>query len=110
MTAIPDVQRAWIAVRRGKPVKALVLQEEWPVLKKLKDGEILVKVEAAALNPVWVSSRISDLYCLKDTCRGWKMMRVLPNVLARRPHIAEHDFSGVVVDANGTNLNYGDDV
>lgn len=38
------------------------------------------------------------------------MMRVLPNVLARRPHIAEHDFSGVVVDANGTNLNYGDDV
>lgn len=52
MTAIPDVQRAWIAVRRGKPVKALVLQEEWPVLKKLKDGEILVKVEAAALNPV----------------------------------------------------------
>lgn len=36
------------------------------------------------------------------------MMRVLPNVLARRPHIAEHDFSGVVVDANGTNLNYGD--
>lgn len=38
------------------------------------------------------------------------MMRVVPNIIAGRPHVAEHDFSGVVVDANGTNLNTGDSV
>ena len=52
MTAIPDVQRARVTVRRGKPVDSLVLQEEWPVTKKLKDGGDLVKIEAATLNPV----------------------------------------------------------
>ena len=38
------------------------------------------------------------------------MMRVVPYIIAGRPHVAEHDFSGVVVDANGTNLNTGDSV
>ncbi len=52
MTTIPDVQRAWVTVRRGKPVDSLVFQEERPITRKLKDGEILVKMEAAALNPV----------------------------------------------------------
>ncbi len=52
MSSIPDFQRAWTAVRRGKPANALVLEEAWPVSKELKEGEILVKVQAAALNPV----------------------------------------------------------
>ena len=51
-TAIPDVQSAWVNVARGTPDKALAFKEDWPVSKNLSDGEVLVKVHAAALNPV----------------------------------------------------------
>lgn len=37
-------------------------------------------------------------------------MKLLPNLFAKRPHIAEHDFSGVIVDSNGTEFSNGDDV
>lgn len=37
-------------------------------------------------------------------------MGMLPNFAAKRPHVAEHDFSGVVVDANGTDLKNGEEV
>lgn len=50
MTSIPDTQRSWTVVQRGKPAQALALQD-WPVDKKLTKGEILVRVQAAALNP-----------------------------------------------------------
>ena len=53
-TAIPDVQSAWVAISRGSPDKALSFEESWPVSKDLSDGEVLVKVQAAALNPVYV--------------------------------------------------------
>ena len=42
--------------------------------------------------------------------RGYKMMGLMPNFIARRPHVAEHDFAGVVVDANGTALQNGQEV
>ncbi|PPQ72092.1 hypothetical protein CVT24_008379 [Panaeolus cyanescens] len=89
---IPDVQKAWVVVRSGKPAKAVVLKADWPVPKQLKQGEVLVKIQAAAFNPV-----------------GWKMMK-LPNIFSKRPHVAEHDISGVVVDANGTSFSEGDNV
>jgi len=42
---------------------------------------------------------------------GYKLMKVAPNWLAKRPYIAEHDLSGVVVDANGCEeLKFGDEV
>ncbi|KAF8188383.1 hypothetical protein BJ912DRAFT_1107585 [Pholiota molesta] len=90
MTTIPDVQRAWIAVRRGKPADAIVLKEDWPVPKQLEEGEVLVQVQAGAFNPI-----------------GWKVMKTLPKFLGNRPHILENDFSGVVVNANGSNFNKG---
>ena len=34
-------------------------------------------------------------------------MGLLPNVLARRPHAAEHDFTGLIVDSNGSDLENG---
>ena len=37
-------------------------------------------------------------------------MGMLPNFIAKRPHVAEHDFAGVVVDANGTDLQNGQEV
>jgi hypothetical protein len=37
-------------------------------------------------------------------------MKLLPNLFAKRPHIAEHDFSGVIVNSNGTEFSNGDAV
>lgn len=49
---IPTTQKAWHVVRRGSPAQALKLEAHAPVPSKLEPGEILVRVEAAALNPV----------------------------------------------------------
>lgn len=37
-------------------------------------------------------------------------MGMLPNFIAKRPHVAEYDFAGVVVDANGTEFHEGQEV
>ena len=50
--AVPDKQKAWVIVKRGKPQDALVFDENAPVPSDLGEGEILIKVQAAALNPV----------------------------------------------------------
>ncbi|XP_006458527.1 hypothetical protein AGABI2DRAFT_190805 [Agaricus bisporus var. bisporus H97] len=89
----PDVQKAWLVVRQGRPERALKLDINRPVPKRLRPGEVLVRTQAAALNPV-----------------GWKLMKLLPSFLARRPHIAEHDFAGVIVDSNRTDFKDGDEV
>jgi NADPH:quinone reductase-like Zn-dependent oxidoreductase len=51
---IPKIQRAWRTVKRGKPSESLVFQTD-AVVPTLSPGEVLVKVQAAALNPVWVA-------------------------------------------------------
>lgn len=38
------------------------------------------------------------------------MMKLLPNMIARRPHVAEHDFTGIVADSNGHDLKNGEPV
>lgn len=56
MTAnLPSVQQAWRIIRKGAPAKALILDLDFPVPTKIPAGEILVKVQAAALNPVYVT-------------------------------------------------------
>lgn len=54
-TAKKALQRAWIVERRGRPSQALKLRADWEVPTKLNAGEVLVKVQAAALNPVYAS-------------------------------------------------------
>lgn len=49
---IPDTQKAWLVTRQGKPAQSLKLVPDWPVPKKLRPGEVLVRVQAGALNPV----------------------------------------------------------
>lgn len=49
--ALPSTQKAWRATRSGKPADVLALVDV-PVPATLKKGEVLVKVQAAALNPV----------------------------------------------------------
>ncbi len=64
---IPATQKSWRAVRAGEPEKALALSDNTPVPSKLKKGEILVKVQAAALNPVYVHICVGEvLYALGD--------------------------------------------
>lgn len=51
-TQIPQTQKAWRVVAQGPPSKALRLDKELPVPTQLDKGNVLVKVQAAALNPV----------------------------------------------------------
>ena len=53
-TALPSVQTVWKIVRKGDPAKALVKEENAPVPNKIPEGCVLVKVQAASLNPVYV--------------------------------------------------------
>ncbi|KAF8319775.1 NAD(P)-binding protein [Clavulina sp. PMI_390] len=93
MSDIPQMQSAWRIHRAGAPRDPGVLSlDQVPVPKPLK-GQALVKVEAAALNPVM-----------------HKLVFRLPWPLIKRPKIVESDFTGTVVDANGTNFKNGDRV
>jgi len=82
----------WKIVRRGDAAKALIKQENAPVPKEIPEGYVLVKMQAASLNPV-----------------GSKIMRLVPNSFFKR--IAEFDFAGEVIDPNGsTQFQIGDQV
>lgn len=50
--SIPSTQKAWRVLRQGKPADVLELQDDVPVVSDLTDGEVLVKIKSAALNPV----------------------------------------------------------
>ncbi|TFY53735.1 hypothetical protein EVJ58_g9286 [Rhodofomes roseus] len=91
--SIPETQHAWRVVGKGEPSKVLRLDKDVPVPKKLDKGEVLVKVQAAALNPV-----------------AYKLMKTAPNFIAKRPYVPEHDVAGIIVDANGTGFKEGDQV
>ncbi|KAF9790683.1 hypothetical protein BJ322DRAFT_1135184 [Thelephora terrestris] len=80
--SLPPVQTVWRIVRSGDPAKALVKDENAPVPKKIPKGYVLVKIQAASLNPV-----------------GFKLMQLAPNSFLQR--VAENDFAGEVVDPNG---------
>ncbi len=51
-TMTPQTQQAWIVERQGLPKDALRLHTDWPVPDKPEKGEVLVKVQAVALNPL----------------------------------------------------------
>jgi hypothetical protein len=53
---IPSVRKAWRVISRGTPYEALALEPNLPVPSQLKQGDVLIKVQAAALNPAYVSS------------------------------------------------------
>ncbi|KAJ8482337.1 hypothetical protein ONZ45_g14989 [Pleurotus djamor] len=90
---IPTVQRAWLEVARGHPSVALRLKTDWPVPTDIKKDHVLVKIQAAGLNPV-----------------DYKLLKLAPNFAVGRPLPAGRDFAGVVVNGNGTEFKEGDEV
>lgn len=48
---VPKIQKAWRVMRQGKPQDALEFQSNVPVISP-GEGEVLVKIKSAALNPV----------------------------------------------------------
>lgn len=59
--SIPEIQQAWRVAAKGVPSKVLRYDKNVPVPKKLATGEVLVKVQAAALNPVYDNLRFPRL-------------------------------------------------
>ncbi|CAL1704181.1 unnamed protein product [Somion occarium] len=92
-TSVPQTQKAWLAIRRGEPSYALRLDNNVPVSSKLENGEVLVKVQAAALNPV-----------------DHKKLKLLPTVFSGRPHVISHDFAGIVLASSDSKIKQGDEV
>lgn len=78
---VPTTQKAWLVTRNGEPNEALTLKTDYPVPSQVKSGNILVKVDYAALNP-------ADL----------NFMANLPNWIPfRRNPTVGLDFAGQVV-------------
>ncbi|KAJ7135902.1 NAD(P)-binding protein, partial [Mycena epipterygia] len=84
---------AWFVVRRGHPAEVLQLKAGLPIPTKVPPGNVLVKVQATALNPV-----------------GYKLMGAVPNFLGGRPRIVEQDVAGIVVNPNDSEFSVGDKV
>ncbi|TBU45082.1 NAD(P)-binding protein [Dichomitus squalens] len=89
--SIPATQKSWRVTGSGDIDKVLKFGDV-PV-PKLKKGYVLVKVQAAALNPV-----------------GHKVLKLLPGFIARRAKAHEFEIAGVVVDANGTEFKEGGEI
>lgn len=80
-SSMPQSAIAWQYDRKGKITETL--QKREIKLRALKAGEVLIKVHAAALNPV-----------------DWKMAQLLPGLIAKLPRIAAADFAGEVIFVN----------
>ena len=102
ITSLPSVLTVWKIARRGDPAKALVKDQNGPVPTKIPKGYVLVKIQAASLNPVYVpaTTPFAKFPSLSHLLRrGSKLMQLVPNSFFKR--IPEYDFAGEVVDANG---------
>ncbi len=109
---IPEKQKAWLVTAKGAPAQVLKLDSNVTVPSKLATGDVLVKVHAAALNPVYVVFLPDSMVFarLNLEFRSYKLMKIVPKWMGKRPYVAEMDFSGVIVDANGTDLSNGQEV
>ncbi|KAH7108461.1 hypothetical protein BKA62DRAFT_682265 [Auriculariales sp. MPI-PUGE-AT-0066] len=93
MSVLPSTQSVWRSARKGKPADALDFDENAPVSSNLADGEILVKVDAAALNPA-----------------THKFMGLPGFLYPGRGHVAESDLAGTVVLSKSTKHPVGERV
>ncbi|KAF7295967.1 Quinone oxidoreductase [Mycena kentingensis (nom. inval.)] len=90
---MPSTYSGWVATTKGAPAEAVHLKTDLTLPAKIPKDHVVVKVLAAALNPV-----------------GYKLLRSMPNFMMGRPHVMEQDVAGVIVDPNGTSFKAGDKV
>ncbi|KAJ7151182.1 NAD(P)-binding protein [Mycena filopes] len=84
----------WFVTQRGHPSKVLQLRTGLEIPTKIAKGHVLVKVQAAALNPV-----------------GHKLMAIFPNfVFGGSNRVPELDVAGIIADSNGSHFQTGDRV
>lgn len=87
--------KAWVFRAGGKPSAVLRLEQDYP--RPIPKGkQLIIKVHAAALNPV-----------------GWKSMSTFPlSTLHKKPSVPESDFAGTVAGGalDGTGFSIGDEV
>ncbi|KAH6919008.1 quinone oxidoreductase [Coprinopsis sp. MPI-PUGE-AT-0042] len=92
-TSIPDTQKAWLQVGQGTPQNAMQMKTDWPVTKNVPPDKVLIRVQAAALNPV-----------------DHKTLATMPNFIANRPRVNGSDFAGYIVDPGDSDFKAGDPV
>lgn len=81
---IPDKQKAWLVTGKGEPAQVLRFDQGAPVPSKLAPGEVLIKVQAAALNPVYAVSLLFSFESLDVLKTSIKRIQVH----GARPHMA----------------------
>lgn len=94
MSEIPKTFKAWQYATSGRPEQVLKLVDNCS-LPVIAGFPIIVKVKAAALNPV-----------------GYKVMSEMPSLAVKHPGVPEQDYAGTVAggDLTGTDLKIGDEV
>lgn len=81
MTSIPNQCKAITYSKRGDPKDVLQYEDTFQVPKVLRKDTVLVKIEAAGINPV-----------------DWKTMKMFPSLWGKK--IAAKDYAGTVVKAH----------
>ena len=56
---VSETQKVWLQVTKGTPQNGMQLRTDWRVPKVVPPGKVLVKIQAAALNPVYLSSVVA---------------------------------------------------
>ena len=69
------------------------LRKDWPVPKSVPSGMVMVRIQAAALNPI-----------------DHKTLASMPDFIANRPRVNGCDFAGYVVDPSDSDFKVGDPV
>ncbi|CAO1626532.1 unnamed protein product [Parajaminaea phylloscopi] len=90
--AAPRVCRAYTYSKPGPPSQVLRLEAEHTVPRPGPD-ELLIKVRAAALNPV-----------------DWKLMGLVPRLVGKNPAVTGCDYSGTVLESRSPLFQPGDEV
>lgn len=91
--SIPNTQKAWLQITKGTPQNGMQMSTDWPVSKVIPPGMVLVRIQAAALNPI-----------------DHKTLASMPDFIANRPRVNGCDFAGYVVDPGNSDFKVGDAV
>jgi hypothetical protein len=108
----PEYLTAWFQTARGKPNDVLKLDENAPVPKP-NAGEVLIKSRSRAMMAIVCYVFLADwpysptVHSAGLNPVGYKLMALSVWPVFKLPAIPELDFSGTIVDGNGTEFKTG---